>query len=153
MSATCDQHAQCPPRMVRYDGGYSKRMSASGKVCGGPRPQVYHRAACHGLIGESPVLCEGGASLLRQYDVGRAPVPSHHPSCRNASYTQAKGPSTCIPNNLTAITYPPPLYKLRQSPKLIRPYAYCSLDTGVACTRNIQLPTPGALVQKERIAW
>ena len=36
---------------------------------------------------------------------------------------------------------PPPLYKLRQSPN--GPYAYCSLDTGVACARHIPLPTPG----------
>ena len=34
--------------------------------------------------------------------------------------------------------YPlPPLYKLRQSPKLIRPYAYCSLGGGkLACAHG-----------------
>ena len=46
---------------------------------------------------------------------------------------------------------PPPLYKLRQSPKFIR--SHCSLDTGVACAQHIQLPTPGTQIQKENIAW
>ena len=36
---------------------------------------------------------------------------------------------------------PPPLYKLRKNPKLIRPYAHCSLDKAV-----------DARVQKEKIA-
>ena len=63
----------------------------------------------------------------------------------------------CHPINATHslkldVPTPPPLYKLRKCPKLI-PYAYCSLDTGVACAQHIQLPIPGAQVQKERIAW
>ena len=48
---------------------------------------------------------------------------------------------------------PPPCISYAKIPNQYGPYAYCSLDTGVACAQHIQLPTPGTQVQKERIAW
>ena len=50
-------------------------------------------------------------------------------------------------------TPPPPCISYAKVPNQYGPYAYCSLNTGVACARRIQLPTPGTHVQKERIAW
>ena len=48
---------------------------------------------------------------------------------------------------------PPRCISYTKVPNQYGPYAYCSLDTGVACARHIQLPTPGTQVKKERIAW
>ena len=36
---------------------------------------------------------------------------------------------------------PPPCISYAKVPNEYGPYAYCSLDTGVACARHMQLPT------------
>ena len=80
-----------------------------------------------------------------------APDPPYPPTPPTHSYVQHS--CTVYSGLYSDSVPPPPCISYAKVPNQYGPYAYCSLDTGVACARHIQLPTPGARVQKERIAW